>query len=291
MADRPFVDTHVHLLDRSVPGLHYDWLEPQPADDPILGAIGAVQAPRYWAEDFLAETRFHSVHKFVHVQAAVGTEDPVLETQWVQAFSDRLGIPQGLVAGVDLSRKDIAAQLDRHAGYPGLRGVRDLRYDAYDVRSAAERGLSALERHGGLVLCHAPAVDAMPCMRDAILRHPGLTVCIDHAGVPERRSKSYFARWRSGIRALAEAENAVVKISGLGMADHRWTTESLRPWVLACIEAFRPDRAFFGTNWPIDRLFSSYGDVVDAYAQLISEFSETEQDALFSGNAERVFRI
>jgi predicted TIM-barrel fold metal-dependent hydrolase len=41
----------------------------------------------------------------------------------------------------------------------------------------------------------------------------------------------------------------------------------------------------------VDRLFSSYTDVIDAYAQLISEYSPDEQTALFSGNAERIFKI
>jgi predicted TIM-barrel fold metal-dependent hydrolase len=93
------------------------------------------------------------------------------------------------------------------------------------------------------------------------------------------------------MQALASAENVVVKISGLGMCDHRWTVESLRPWVMSCIEAFGVERSFFGTNWPVDRLFSSYGDVLEAYAEIISDLSDSEQRALFSLNANRVFGI
>jgi hypothetical protein len=75
------------------------------------------------------------------------------------------------------------------------------------------------------------------------------------------------------------------------MADHRWTVESLRPWVLECIDAWGTERAFFGTNWPVDRLSSSYGDVLDAYVELIADFTADEQAALFSGNANRIFRL
>ena len=46
-----------------------------------------------------------------------------------------------------------------------------------------------------------------------------------------------------------------------------------------------------GTNWPVDRLYSSYGDVLEAYETIISDFSDGEQTALFSANAERIFRI
>ena len=93
------------------------------------------------------------------------------------------------------------------------------------------------------------------------------------------------------MRALARADNVVMKISGLGMMDRRWTVESLRPWVLGSIEAFGTDRVVFGANWPVDRMFSSYPDLINAYANIISGFSRDEQIAMFSGNAERLFRI
>ncbi len=93
------------------------------------------------------------------------------------------------------------------------------------------------------------------------------------------------------MRGLERADNVVVKISGLGMYDHRWTIESLRPWVLACIEAIGTERIVFGSNWPVDRMFSSYPDLIDAYAAIISDFTESEQRAMFAGNAERIFRI
>jgi predicted TIM-barrel fold metal-dependent hydrolase len=38
-------------------------------------------------------------------------------------------------------------------------------------------------------------------------------------------------------------------------------------------------------------MFSSYGDVLDAYWTIISGYSESERTALWSGNAERIFRL
>lgn len=291
MSHLPFIDTHVHLFDMHERGLRYSWLEPDAPTDELVGADGAIRAQRYWADDFIAETRFHNVTKVVHVQAALGTEDPVLETRWLQAFGDRTGVPHGIIAAIDLTGGRVADQLRRHAESPNLRGVRDLRYDGYLMDPRWEAGVAVLASHGGIVLCDDPEIEQMSLVRDLARRHLGLTLCIDHAGFPKERSDAYFTRWREGMRTAAEAENAVVKISGLGMADHRWTVASLRPWVLTCIETFGVERAFFGTNWPLDRLYSSYGDVVDAYAEIVSDFSLDEQRALFSGNAERVFRL
>ena len=90
---------------------------------------------------------------------------------------------------------------------------------------------------------------------------------------------------------MAKSFNVTMKISGLGMGDPRWTAGSIRPYVLGSIEAFGTDRVVFGTNWPVDRMFSSYPDVIDAYAEIIAGFSPDEQKGMFSGNAERLFRI
>jgi predicted TIM-barrel fold metal-dependent hydrolase len=75
------------------------------------------------------------------------------------------------------------------------------------------------------------------------------------------------------------------------MCDNAWTVDSWRPWVLTCIETFGVERSFFGTNWPVDRLYSSYGDVLSAYEELITGLAPDEQTALFSANAERIFRV
>jgi predicted TIM-barrel fold metal-dependent hydrolase len=290
MADLEFVDTHVHFWDLGHPVLRYDWLAPDTGEDPDLGNYDAIKSHRYEPEDFLGETRFANVSKVVHVQAAIGTADPVDETVWLQQFAARFGVPQGIVAFVDLGAPDAGDILARHTEHANLRGIRDLRYDDYLTSEAWRRGYALLERHG-LVCCDDPVVEGMAAAAELARAFPGVTYCVDHAGFPRRRDAEYFQEWRRGMREIASAENTVVKISGLGMADHRWTVDSLRPWIHECIEAWGPSRAFFGTNWPVDRLYSSYGDVVDAYRELVDDFTQDEKTALFSGNAERVFRL
>jgi len=291
MADLPFVDAHVHLWDRQEPALGgYGWLDPAAGPDPTLGDYRAIMMPRYWADDLLAETRFANVVATIHVQAASAIADPAAETRWLQAAAERTGHPHGIVAGADLAAPDVGALLDRHAACANLRGIRDLRYDGYLDDPAWDRGVGLVAARG-LVLCDDPLVEAMPAAARLAARHPDLTLCIDHAGFPRARDAAAFRAWRAGMRLLAARPNTVVKISGLGMADHRWTVESIRPWVEECIALWGPGRALFGTNWPVDRLFSSYSDVVDAYAALTADLTPGERAALFHGTAQRVFRI
>jgi predicted TIM-barrel fold metal-dependent hydrolase len=194
------------------------------------------------------------------------------------------------VVAADLSAPDLRALLKRHLEFPIVRGIRDLRYDDYASNPAWEAGYAALGGLG-LVCCDDPLLEHVPAIAALAGRHPEVTLCIDHACFPRRRDDDYFVEWRAAIRTLADVPSTVMKISGLGMCDHHWTVDSLRPWVLACIEEFGVERSFFGTNWPVDRLFSSYGDVLDAYAQIVSDFSSDEQRALFTGNAKRTFRV
>jgi predicted TIM-barrel fold metal-dependent hydrolase len=288
----PFTDSHVHFFDVRDPKLHYAWLAPggDDSETSLLGDYAAIRAERYWADDFLAETRFQNVGHVIHVQAALGIRDPVNETRWLQAFRDRLGIPHGVIGYADLSAPNVREVIAGHLEFPSFRGIRDLRYDGYLTDAHWEEGFAVLGEHG-LVCCADPLVEQVSAAAALAARHPEVTLCIDHALTPRRRDQAYFKMWRDGLRQLAAVPTIVIKISGLGMGDHHWTAATLRPWVLTCIEEFGTRRSFFGTNWPVDRLYSSYGDVLDAYSEIIADFGEAEQRALFSGNASRIFRL
>jgi predicted TIM-barrel fold metal-dependent hydrolase len=289
MAAIPFVDTHFHLHDMKRPELRYVWLEPEFVH-PFLGDIDPLKSQHYWIEDYISEIRFANVAKAIHVQAALGTPDPVNETRWLQAFADQTGYPQGIVAECHLARPDAADVLERHMQFRNMRGIRDFGDGDYLIDPAWRAGFKLLGP-AKLVSCIDTRVPRLRMLRDLADTFPDVQICVDHCAIPEARDPDYFRMWRAAIADLAKAENVTMKISGLGMFDRRWTVESLSPWVLGCIEAFGVSRVVFGTNWPVDRLFSSYPDVIDAYARIIADFTEAEQRAMFSGNAERLFRI
>jgi len=285
----PFVDAHVHFYDLQNPDLLYNLLQPG-ATHEIIEDIRAIQAQRYWADDWIAETRFSNVVKSIHVQCAGGIPDPVEETRWLQAFADRLGHPHGIVAEVHLAQPDAESVIERHMQFANVRGVREYRDDDYLVDPAWQHGFSLLEKHD-LVSCVHAKPETYAHVKHLAMTYPRMRICLDHAGFPRQRDADYFAFWRREIQDLSDASNVFVKISGLDICDPSWTLESWRPWVLTCVEAFGAERTVFASNWPFGRLTSSYPDVINAYAELIKDFSPHEQTAMFAGNAERLFRI
>ncbi len=289
--DRPeFVDAHVHFYDMQHPELFYAHWQPD-VIHPSLGTQPRKLAERNWlAEDFIALTRAANVTKVVHVQAAIGSKDPVKETEWLQDAADRTGFPHAIAAYADLRDPNVEAVIERHCEFRNMRGIRDFSYGDYLASPDFHRGFALMEKYG-LIASIAAGREDMQKLRDLAAMFPNVPIVIDHAGLPSQRTPEYFALWRSGMESAAQAENVICKISGLGMGDNSWTVDSIRPYVLQCIETFGIERSLFATNWPVDSLWSSYDAILSAYDQITSDFTQDERAALFSRNTERLYRI
>jgi len=289
------VDPHIHLWDLST-GL-YPGLE-----QPSTGFIGsnAAIARSYLLDEFLAESGSAvEVLKAVHVEAF--PTHPVRETEAIQVVAEASPIPLAIVANADLSAPDVEALLARHAEFPVLRGIRQVvnrhavplyNYVARDFmrEPAWQQGFKLLHKFGlsfDMQLYPHQFGDAVA----VAAANPDTPIIINHAGMWADRDLAGWRAWRDGLRQLAAQPNMCVKISGLGMFDHYFTMESFRPLVLEVIDAFGIDRAMFASNFPVDKLFSSYAALWTTYAGIVAGFAAAEQAALFRGNAERIYRL
>ena len=75
------------------------------------------------------------------------------------------------------------------------------------------------------------------------------------------------------------------------MGDNNWTIESITPYIIHCIESFGIERCIWGSNWPIDKLWSGFEDVVNAYTKITESFSPDDKTAIFSQNATSLYQI
>ena len=283
------IDTHHHLWDLG--RFRYDWLAPAGRDDisEVLGEYDDIRRD-YLIDDLLADYGSAGVVKSVHVQADISESDAVVETAWLQGISDRHGFPHAIIAATDLRSDEVEAELERHLAFDAMRGIRMPDSDDLLADPTFRRGVAAMASRGLSLEADVP-LRYMPDLRDLAHTFPDMRFFLGHTGFPEERTDAYFESWRSAIRSTAAAGNIVVKISGLGMGDHHWSIESMRPWVMEAIEAFGVERCVFGTNWPVDRLYSDMPRLVDAYRTLLADFSRDEQDDLLRRNAERYYAI
>ncbi|EJT01575.1 putative amidohydrolase (plasmid) [Rhizobium sp. CCGE 510] len=119
---------------------------------------------------------------------------------------------------------------------------------------------------------------------------PEVQIILNHTGM-QVDGPDFFEGWRSGMNVLAQAPNVACKISGLGMGDWTWTTESIRPYVEEAINAFGTDRCMFASNFPVDKLFSSYDAIWNAFKAITGSFTLDERHILFYRNAERFYQL
>jgi predicted TIM-barrel fold metal-dependent hydrolase len=226
----------------------------------------------------------------VHVQAAYSGPDPVRETAWLQTIADQHGFPHAIIAYCDLASPGARTQLDRHRAHRNMRGVRTFTEDDALLAGSFQRGIAVLGEYG---LSYEMQIghQSMWAARRLADLHAHVQFVLEHAGLPMGRDEGYYQIWRKGLGHLAGAPNVAVKVSGLGMTDHAWSVASIRRWVTAVIEAFGAGRVMFGSNWPVDSLYSDYRTLADAYRQIVAEFSEAEQHLLLHLNAERIYRL
>jgi predicted TIM-barrel fold metal-dependent hydrolase len=294
------VDSHIHLWDLKTH--RYPWLE-----NPGVSFVGDARELKhdYLLDDLLGEAGDIEVLKLVHVEANHDPADPVEETRWLQSIADRdasRGMPNAIVAAVDLSAQNAPALLEAHASFANTRGIRQI-LNVHDnklfdyvgrhyMREPQWREHFALLRRYGLSFDLQLYPSQMEEAAALARAHADTLLVVNHAGMfVDRDSVAGYRAWREGMRLLAACPNIAVKISGLAMFDHHWTVESLRPYVLETIDTFGVERAMFASNFPVDRLFGSYTDWWRAYASIVDDASEAEKDALFRRNAERYYRI
>jgi predicted TIM-barrel fold metal-dependent hydrolase len=280
-----FIDSHVHFYDMNHPTLHYGhW---QPNEDLPLRELGN---KNHLATDFLKEAESLGMKKAIHVQAAIGSADPVEETKWLEEVFIQTGIPHAIVGHVDLRAPNAREVIEKHLKYQHFKGIRDFSYGDYLVNKDFRNGF-ALQEEYNLISSIAVRWEEMEKLVDLANSYPNIIIILDHAGNPEFRTEEYFNNWKSGMTKISKMDNIICKISGLGMGDHNWTIESITPYVETCFELFGISRTIFATNWPVDGLYSDYSKVINAYKEITKFLSLSEQEAFFYKNSENIYEI
>jgi len=227
---------------------------------------------------------------------AVQAQHAVGETEWLLRLAREHSLIRGVVGWVPLVSPGVAADLERLAADPGLKGVRHIVHDepddAYVLRDDFNRGVSALERFG-LVYDVLIFARHLPNALAFVDRHPRQPFVVDHIAKPVIAAGRFDIAWAQGIRALGERPHVTCKLSGIvtEVRDAEWSVELIRPYVEVALEAFGPNRLMFGTDWPVCRLRCEYGAWVDAVSALLATLSEEEQQATWSGTATRVYGL
>jgi predicted TIM-barrel fold metal-dependent hydrolase len=98
-------------------------------------------------------------------------------------------------------------------------------------------------------------------------------------------------KWSQSMATLANERNTVVKLSGFGTFIRRNDPAHIHWLISETVRLFGANRCLYGSNFPIEKLWTSYGALIDAHRQDAGRLSEAEQNAIFHDTACRVYRL
>lgn len=290
------IDAHHHIWEqRDLP-----WLL-GPEQPRIFGSYGAIRRD-YLMDEYLNDVRSSGISKSVYVQANWAPANALGEVAWVENAFDKVGWKGAIVAFADFSVTDVRPQLDALSQYKSIRGIRQQYHwhdnPAYrfapDAKQLISNNVMANLRH---LSDYNWAFDLQifePQMDDAskLIQHcPKVNFILQHSGMLEDQSSVGIAKWEQGLRRLASNPNAFNKLSGLGTFIHRNDPYFISKTVHKMVEIFGAERCMFGSNFPIEKIWTTYGQLFDAYKAAASNLTSEQQNAIFSDTASRIYRL
>lgn len=290
------IDAHHHIWRLA----HTPWLAGPPVPR-IFGDYAALRRD-YLAAEFVRDVTAQGVVKSVYVQINVAPGQEVEEVAWVQSVAATHGFPHAITGYADLLTPDVGDVLDRELSCPNLRAIRQqlhwhenplYRFAARpDLANdpAWRRGLAAVEARGlafELQVFASQMADAARLAQD----FPRLQFVLLHAGMLADRSPEGWAEWRAGMRRLAACPNVAVKLSGLGTFVRTCSVELWRPVIEETVVLFGPSRCLFGSNFPIEMLWTSYAQLIEVMQTCLAGLSSAERRAVLHDTAARLYRL
>jgi predicted TIM-barrel fold metal-dependent hydrolase len=290
------IDAHHHIWRRR----DLPWLD-GPMQPRIFGPYEPIRRD-YPIGEFLSDMAGCGVTQSVYVQANWAKERFEDEVAYVQQAADETGFPQAIVGYADFLVDDVRPQLDRLTKYRGMRGLRmQLQWhENPQYQFAAEPELArkpTLKRNVARLADYGWSFDLqvfagqMEGAAELAASATKVTFILQHAGMLEDLSADGWARWREGMYRLAACSNVVTKLSALGTFLHRNDAGHIAAVVRETIAIFGAKRCLFGSNFPVEKLWTRYAELIAAYQAALEPLGEAVSRAALHDTAARVYRL
>jgi predicted TIM-barrel fold metal-dependent hydrolase len=290
------IDAHHHIWRQT----DLPWLL-GPEQPRIFGPYAPIKRD-YLIDEYLGDLKGTGIEKSVYVQANWAPNWAVDEAAWVQSVADKRGWPHGIVGYADFTAADVRPQLEKLKEYPLMRGIRQQLHwhenPLYRFASRpdlpADKGVQAniavLAEYGWTfdLQVFAPQMTHAAKLARAC---PDVTFVLQHAGMLEDTSRAGKAAWRKGMEILAARPNVVTKLSAFGTFIHKNDPDFIAESISNTMKIFGAERCMFGSNFPIEKIWTSYAKLFDAFQSATAKLKKAERTAIFHGTAARVYRL
>ena len=118
---------------------------------------------------------------------------------------------------------------------------------------------------------------------------PEVIFVLQHAGMLEDLSPDGRSEWRAGMELIGARPNVFSKLSAFGTFIHRNDPDHIARILRETVAIFGARRCLFGSNFPIEKLWTSYRALLDAFLDASVPLDDEARAAIFEGTAVRVY--
>ena len=297
MSTSGIVDAHHHIWRRD----DLVWLS-GPMVPRIFGPYESIRRD-YLIDEYLSDVTPFGIEKSVYVQTNWPPEKSVEEVRWVQGVAERSGWPHAIVGSADLMDDGCQAVFAEQARIsPLMRGTRlQLHWHENPAFCFApvpdrmndpvfRRNLARIEELGWLFELQVFS-GQMPDAARLVADFPGIPFVLIHAGMLESNAPAARKAWLDGMKRLAEHPNVYAKLSGQGTFLYRVDTAFIAGVLHDCVSLFGAERCMFGSNFPIEKIWTDFAALWRAYAVVLGKYSEQDRNNVLRETATRVYRV
>ena len=290
MPDFPIIDTHLHVWDQTQ--LKYSAFD----GHPLFGKP-------YHVEDYQAACGDVAVEAMVFLECYAdfweGGGQYIEEIAFVEDEQKRDPRIKAIIPMAPLEwgaavEPMLAQMRDNHPSVRGIRRIMEFDADprALTMSDGFIAGVNLLGKFGWSFDIN-PNYTQMDFIREFVTRIHGVPMILDHCGKPGIR-QGRIEQFRADMADLARHPDMWVKLSDLPpYASPDWTEEELRPYIVATLDAFGPERTIYAGDYPIllqSLSLPRWVEVLDnAFADL--GLSETEIRKIYRDNANAFYRL
>jgi predicted TIM-barrel fold metal-dependent hydrolase len=290
------VDAHHHFwdLDKN----YYPWLQDEPMIPFRYGDYSAIRR-NYLPADYRKDADGYEIVGSVYVEAEWDRKNPVAEMKYIDALRRAERLPSVAVAHAKLDSPDAQSILEQQSAFSFVRSIRHKpRANPSPSDSEAggmadsvwRRGYVLLRRFGLRFDLQTPWWHLHEAAQLA-RAYPDTQIILNHTGLPADRSAQGIDGWKRAMALLAQCPNVAVKISGIGVQGKSWTADANRNIVLTVIDLFGTGRTMFASNFPVDGLCATFGQIFGGFREIVADFSTSDQQLIFRDNAIRIYAM
>lgn len=289
-----WIDSHHHLWHLS--HVQYPWLNAR-GEKRFFGQPDPIRK-NYLVDDFIADHQLN-ISQSVHIQVGAAPGEELKETAWLdQCHLENKHYPAKAIVALDMLATNLEQQIDQHQQYNITQGVRHIIGKNPEENKnmpdfcqkqwlVSFKTLVKSQLSFDLQLTEEQYEDVF----NTLSKVPELNVAICHLASPWDQSKQGFLRWKLAMKKFAQLPNCTIKISGFSMFNHGMVEDKFTDYAHTAIDIFSPKRCMFGSNFPVDKLYITYQELMRIWQSIANRYSGDDQDNICANSARKFYDL